>query len=142
MVKDALLSAVRDGKPWLERFARTEYEKAFEEYRRQYGAMFREAVREGGAALADELAEELAKGWASEKFWKRSTRRFEEKQMIFAYLSPMLLEIGEEAFAASLRDAWRKRWPKDAYEIVTWRKLQKGFRLTLLGVEIGRQDED
>lgn len=140
-----LLSALRERKPWLERFTRTEYEAAFQEYQTRYGVLWKGAVRNAGenaSALAEELADEIAKGWASEKFWRRSARRFEEKQMVFLYLSPMLLEIGEEAFAASLRDAWRKRWPKDAYEVVTWRKLKKGFRLTIMGIAVGNQDDE
>ena len=144
-MNEELLSAIRDRKPWLERFTRTEYENAFAEYQTRYGVILKGAVRNAGdnaSALAEELLDEIAKGWALEKFWKRSARRFEEKQMIFLYLSPMLLEIGEEAFATSLRDAWRKRWPKDAYEVVTWRKLKKGFRLTIMGIAVGQQDED
>ena len=140
-----LLSALRERKPWLERFTRTEYEAAFLEYQTRYGVLFKGAVRNAGEnapELAEELLDELAKGWAAEKFWKRSARRFEEKQMVFSYLSPMLIEIGEEAFAASLRDAWRSRWPKDAYEIVTWRKLKKGFRLTIMGIAVGQQDDE
>ena len=136
-----LLSALRERKPWLERFTRTEYEAAFLEYQTRYGVLFKGAVR-NAPELAEELLDELAKGWAAEKFWKRSARRFEEKQMVFSYLSPMLIEIGEEAFAASLRDAWRSRWPKDAYEIVTWRKLKKGFRLTIMGIAVGNQDDE
>ena len=140
-----LLSAIRERKPWLERFTRTEYEEAFREYQTRYGVLWKGAVRNAGetaSALAEELLDEIAQGWASERFWKRSSRRFEEKQMIFLYLSPLLLEIGEEAFAASLRDAWRKRWPKDAYEVVTWRKLKKGFRLTIMGIAVGQQDDE
>ena len=145
-MNDALLSAIRDRKAWLERFTRTEYEKAFLEYQRQYGPLYREAVREtdgNPAALAAEIVDELERGWKREAFWKRSSRRFEEKQMVFLYLSPALLEVGEEAFAECLREEWRKRWPKDAYEVVTWRKLKKGFRLTIMGFEVGnRQDDD
>jgi hypothetical protein len=139
----ALLSAIRERKPWLERFTRTEYEKAFQEYRERYGGLFREALQGADAdSLATDTLDELEKGWKAEKFWKRSARRFEEKQMIFMYLSPMLLEIGEEAFAAALRDEWRRRSPKDAYEVVAWRKLKKGFRLTVMGIEVGRRDDD
>ena len=145
-MNEALLSAIRERKSWLERFTRTEYEQAFQEYQRQYGHVYREAVRESKenpAALAAEILDELERGWKREAFWKRSSRRFEEKQMIFLYLSPTLLETGQEAFAECLREEWRKRWPKDAYQVVTWRKLKKGFRLTIMGFDVGsRQDED
>lgn len=145
-MNEALLSAIRERKSWLERFTRTEYEQAFQEYRRQYAPIYREAIRESAedpSALAGEILDELARGWKREPFWKRSSRRFEEKQMIFLYLSPMFLEMGEEAFAERLREEWRKRWPKDAYQVVTWRKLKKGFRLTIMGFDVGsRQDDD
>lgn len=141
-----LLSAVQDCKPWLVRFTRAEYAEAFREYERTYAAAYRGAIRAAGgdlSGLAGELLDALADGWAREKFWKRSTRRFEEKQVIFCYLTPMLLEMGDAEFAACLRDTWRARWPKDAYKAVTWRKLQDGFRLTVMGVEIGtREAED
>ena len=144
-MNEELLSAIRDGKTWLPRFTRAEYAEAFREYQRAYAGAYRAAVRDAGgnlSGLAEALLDELADGWAREKFWKRSTRRFEEKQMIFRYLSPMLLESGETAFAECLRDTWRGRWPKDAYKTVTWRKLQDGFRLTVMGLEIGSRPSD
>lgn len=142
-MNDALLSAVRDGKAWLARFTRTEYAEAFREYQRRYGSACREAIRVAGNpdALTESLLDALADGWARETFWKRSARRFEEKQMIFCYLSPMLLDMGETAFAECLREAWRKRWPKDAYQTATWRKLQDGFRLTVMGLELRRTED-
>ena len=138
-----LISAIQDAKPWLSRFTRTAYADAFREYQRRYGAAYREAVRDAdGVTLAETLLDTLSEGWKRETFWKRSTRRFEEKQMIFAYLSPMLLEAGDAEFAECLREAWRRRWPKDAYKTATWRKLRDGFRLTVMGMEIGSRQAD
>lgn len=140
-----LMSAIQDTKPWLVRFTRTEYAEAFREYQRRYGTAYRDAIRDADgdlSALAEAILDELSEGWKREIFWKRSTRRFEEKQMIFRYLSPMLLDAGDAEFAECLREAWRRRWPKDAYKTVTWRKLQNGFRLTVMGLEIGSRHGD
>lgn len=142
---ERLLSAVRDGKPWLERFTIKGYPAAFREYVAAYGEAYRAAIREAGdaAQLADSLLDALADGWRRMRFWNRSSRRFDDKRTIVVYLSPMLLELGEEAFANCLQSEWARRWPKDAYRITTYRKLQKSFRNAIMGIEIGpRRDEE
>ena len=66
--------------------------------------------------------------------------RVEEKQMIVDFLSPMLLEEPEPLcgrLAGMLRQGWADRWPKDAYQITTFEVLQKGFRNTILGIDLG-----
>ena len=144
-MNEAVLSAIQDRKEWLARFTRTEYEQAFHEYCNQCGEVFRGVIREADkdpAALIESMLDSVSEGWKREAFWRRTTRRFEEKQMVFLYLTPMLLEMGEEAFAQSLREAWRKRWPKDGYEVVTWKQIKRGFRLTIMGFEVGNRQED
>lgn len=144
-MKEALLSAIRDGGPWLSRFTRTGYADAFSEYVARYGDLFREAVRatDGNpSTLADALLDGMSDGWKREKLWRRGARRFDDKQMTVRYLSPMLLEIGEEDFARCLREAWARRWPKDGYQLASWRKLASGFRLTIMGIDMERRRED
>ena len=55
---ETLLAAIQDGKPWLARFTRKEFDKAYQEYRERYAALFREAAladgEEGIEALAGE----------------------------------------------------------------------------------------
>ena len=146
-----LLSAVQDGKRWLERFTIKGYPAAFQAYSSQYGPPYREAVRaaerrdgeNGPAVLARELLDALEEGWKRARFWNRSARRFDEKRVITVYLSPMLLELGETAFANALREEWDRRWPKDTYKITTYQKLKKSFRNAIMGIEIGpRYDEE
>ena len=141
----ALLQAVRERQPWLSRFTRREYEGAFREYTARYGGAYREALHAADGnrtALADSILDELEQGWKKEAFWRRSVRRMEEKQMVFLYLTPMWMETGEEGFAREFRERWRSRWTKDAYEVTTWQRLQKGFRRTFMGIDITRDDED
>ena len=68
---ETLLAAVRDGKPWLDRFTGKEYDQAYQDYRAQYAPLFREAALAGGeeglAALAEALLDGLAEGWARQK---------------------------------------------------------------------------
>ncbi len=136
---NALLAAVRDGGPWLERFTRPRYAGAFQDYTAQYGALWRTALREteDPARLAEDLIDAMEAGWKEERFWNRSVRRFEEKRMLLTYLSPMLLELGEEPFAACLRDAWNRRRPQDTYTYVSFAELNGGFRNAILGFDLG-----
>lgn len=146
---EALLAAIQDGKPWLSRFTGKEFDKAYEEYRRKYAPLFREAAladgEEGVEALAEVLLDGLAEGWKRQKPWNRSLAQMEDKQMIVCYLGPVLME--DPACAAleeKLRQGWAARWPKEAYKPASLEKIRKGFRPTFLGIALpfGGQDDD
>ena len=146
MKTDELCAAVQAAKEWLPRFRKNEYAKAMREYRECFGPAYVRAVKEteGDLAkledLADCILDELEAGWKRRRFWDRSAVRVEEKQMIVDFLSPMLLEEPEPLcgrLAGMLRQGWADRWPKDAYQITTFEVLQKGFRNTILGIDLG-----
>lgn len=144
---ETLLAAIQDGKPWLARFTRKEYDKAYEEYRAKYGPLFREAALSGGEegieALSEVLLDGLAEGWARQKPWNRSLARMEDKQMIVCFLSPVLME--DPACAAleeTLRKGWAARWPKEAYQVSSLEKIRKGFRPTFLGITLPFGERD
>ncbi|MBQ3487291.1 MAG: hypothetical protein IJA71_03295, partial [Clostridia bacterium] len=108
-----IVSAIRNGRPWLDRFTRLEYRKAFSAYTEAFWEPCRlqlDADREY-AALADEIIQELEEGHRKARFWDRGTLRFDEKQMLIKYFCPMLLAHGEDAFAKCLQEAWSRRWP-------------------------------
>ena len=143
---DELCAAVQAAKEWLPRFRKNEYAKAMREYRECFGPAYVRAVKEteGDLTKLEDLAngilEELEAGWKRRRFWERSAVRVEEKQMIVDFLSPMLLEEPEPLcgrLAGMLRQGWADRWPKDAYQITTFEVLQKGFRNTILGIDLG-----
>lgn len=145
----ALLAAIQDGKSWLDRFNRKDYDRAFQEYRERFGPLYREAAlsagEEGLAALAATLLDGLAAGWARQRPWNRSLAQLNDKQVIVCYLSPMLLE--DPACAAleeALREGWAARWPKDAYQAAPLAKLRKGFRPSFLGIPLpfGNREDD
>ena len=143
-----LLDAIQNGKPWLDRFTRPDYPKAFTEYSRRFGPLYRAAIDEAGdrpeglAALAAELVDTLTAERTGERFWNRSVRAMDEKRIVVCYLSPMLLEQGNGAFADLLRDAWAAHWPRDAYQFTTYDKLRSSFRNAILGFEVrGREEE-
>ena len=144
---EALLAAIQDGKPWLERFTGKEYDRAFREYRDRFAPVYREAVlaagEEGLPALAEVLLDGLAEGWAARRPWDRSLARMEDKQLIVCYLAPMLLEDPVcVPLEERLRGGWAARWPKDAYREPSLEKLRKGFRPTFLGIPLPFGDKE
>ena len=89
--------------------------------------------------LADKLLDRLESSWRKQRLWNRAAIQATEKQMLVDYLSPMLLELPEPGcrrLAEVLRDRWAARWPKDSYHIVEAAELQKGFRYTIMGIEV------
>ena len=152
-MNEELLLAVQDCQVWLELFERRTYKKAFLRYRERYSAAFQEMFRicsteEMLTSAADWMLTELEKGWKRQRFWNRSAVRLDQKQMMIAYLSPMLLAMEDPAgphFAELLRDTWAARWPKDAYEITSFEKLGKGFHNAVFGIELSafnREEEE
>lgn len=145
---ETLLGAVQDGKPWLARFTGKEYGRALQDYRDQYGPLFREAALADGeeAALADVLLDGLAEGWRRQKPWNRSLAMLNDKQMIVCFLSPVLMEDPACArLEEKLREGWGARWPKEAYQAASLKKIRKGFRPTFLGIALpfgGNEDEE
>lgn len=135
---ETLLAAIQDGKPWLDRFTGKEYDKAYEEYRAKYAQLFREAaLAEGIEALAEVLLDGLAEGWKRQKPWNRSLAMLSDKQMIVCFLSPVLMEDPVCApLEEKLREGWAARWPKEAYQAASLKKIRKGFRPTFLGIAL------
>lgn len=147
---EALLAAVQDGRPWLDRFTGKEYDRAFQEYRDRFAPLYREAAlsagEEGLPGLAEVLLDGLAEGWAEQRPWNRSLARINDKQMLVCYLGPVLLEDPLCApLEELLRKGWAARWPKEAYEKTSREKIRKGFRPTFLGIALpfgSKEDED
>lgn len=136
-MSSALAAAIRDGRPWLDRFTRREYEKAFRSYVQTYAHACRKEIEEAGdalPALAEALLDELEEGRRRTRFWNRSTQSFDEKQTVIKYFVPMLLEQGDAAFACCLHEAWCRRWPRDSYEQASFEELRKGFVNVILGI--------
>lgn len=146
---EILLAAIQDGKPWLARFTGKEFDKAYQEYRERYAALFREAAladgEEGVEALTEVLLDGLAEGWKRQKPWNRSLAMLNDKQMIVCFLGPMLMEDPVCApLEEKLREGWAARWPKEAYQTPSLAKIRKGFRPTFLGITLpfGGGDEE
>lgn len=147
---ETLLAAIQDGKPWLARFTGKEFDKAYQEYRERYAALFREAAladgEEGIEALTEVLLDGLAEGWKRQKPWNRSLAMLNDKQMIVCFLGPMLMEDPVcTPLEEKLREGWAARWPKEAYQAASLKKIRKGFRPTFLGIALpfgGNDDEE
>lgn len=142
MSVEQLAGAVRETE-YLKLFDRHQYDKAFREYSERFGGLYAQAIRDAGEAglpeLAQALMEELEAGWRRQRIWNRTSVQISEKQMMVAYLSPMLLELEEPlgiAFAKTLRDVWGARRPKDPYRIASRKKLSSGFHNTIMGIDV------
>ena len=147
MELEPLCAAVWEAPRYLGRFTRREYTGAFREYTERFGQLYIDAVREtaGGEHAMRELAEGmldcLERGWRGQRLWNRGAVRAQEKQVIVAYLTPMLVGLEEPLcgrFAEVLRDVWAARWPKDPYYVATYAQMQSGFR-SFLGLDRKRR---
>ena len=145
-MRDQLLAAIRQCEPYLEKFNRQEYAKAYKSYKDTYAQVFLEAMEatepvgdELINATAADLLNALEAGWRGERFWNRSMVKTKQKQMMIFYLSPMLLELEDPRcarLAELLRDGWAARWPRDAYEIGSYKTIKSGFHNVILGVDL------
>ena len=134
-----IVTAIRSGRQWLDRFTRFDYRKAFKEYTELYREPCRiqlDENREDLTALAEQVIRELEEGHRKARFWDRGTIRFDEKQTLIKYFCPMLLESGEEDFAKALQEAWSHRWPKDGFGIASYEDLYKSFVNVIMGVTL------
>lgn len=138
-MKSAICTAIQEGRPYLDRFTRREYTKAFREYEKTYWEGCHKELeenRENLQQLAIRVINELEEDRRRTRFWNRGAKAFDEKQTVIKYLAPMLLEHGENAFADCLRDAWCRRWPKDTYEYATFETLKDAFLNVILGIQL------
>jgi hypothetical protein len=143
-----LLSAVRDAAVWMSRFTLREYPKAFREYTERFGPMYMEAVRRAEddlEPLAEEWLQELETEIARQRFWNRTAYRGNVKMVVIQYLGPMLMgleEPGCQRLAELLRQGWNARWPKEAFKLASYRTLLGGFRTSILGFDLTRQQSE
>ena len=137
---EMLCRAVQETKPWIDNFRKRTYEKAFRAYTDRFGPGYLEAVREAGEEglrpLAGEILDGIEAGWRRQRPWNRGA---------VDYLSPMLLELPEplcHSLCELLREEWAARWPREAYGTATYEELRRGFRDTIMGIELGRRRKD
>lgn len=151
MNPEPLLFALGQPAWWLARFSGRDYEKAFAEYAERFAPALRRSVQETEgeetalAALAETALDALAADWRSRRPWDRTNARLDVKQMLVEYLSPLLLAQEDpwcRRLAELLRDGWAARWPKDAYRIASYARIQKGFRNTIMGFEVPVRREE
>lgn len=137
-----LVAAIEDTHPWLDRFTRREYAKAFRCYVDLHGdaclALIRSAT--DPMVLAVETLDELEAERKKLRFWNRGGIIFDQKQTVIKYFAPMLLQLGCGEFAEALRAAWNKRWPKDPYDHATFEQLSSSFVNVILGITMPNKD--
>lgn len=138
-MKSAICTAIQEGRPYLDRFTRREYAKAFREYEKTYWEGCHKELeenRENLQQLAIQVIDALEGDRRCTRFWNRGAKAFDEKQTVIKYLAPMLLEHGEDIFAGLLRETWCSRWPKDPYEQTTFEALREAFVNVILGIQL------
>ena len=142
-MREELVAAIQDNVTWLKRFTRFEYFNAFKEYTEKYAPIYINEVsnlesEDDLQALASGVLDNLESGWAKKRIWKRGDAKYNDKQMLICYLSPMLLGLEKESccrFAEALQQSWAVRWPKDAYQLATYKEIRRGFRNVIFGLE-------
>ena len=136
-----LIGAVSDSRTWLGRFNRTEYKEAFREFADRYSPACLDALREQGPeAVSGSVLEGLGEAQRRERIWNRSALRFNQRQMLVVFVTPMLLELGEEGrrLAELLRDGWEQQRPGERYAIASFQELNDGFYDRILGIDLKR----
>ena len=137
---EELLKAIRHGRPWIDSFTRFAYRDAFNQYRTMYEPVYVGAVQayESMEKLAQEIVDAIETGWKKEKFWNRSAARVDDKMMLVAYLTPMLLasqEVRCHELAAAICGAWNEKFPQNTYETADYDTLLDGFRNSIMGFD-------
>lgn len=139
-----LIHAIHNGEKWIKRFTRHEYKKAFSDYCQCFGPIYWEAIQAAQddsalQSLVDRILDEKVRLSRKQRLWNRPVANLQEKQMVVLYLSPMLLSMNDSAcicFAKMLQSAWKKRWPKQAYEIGDFTTISKSFNDTIYGTDL------
>ena len=138
---EELLKAIRHGRSWINSFTRFAYRDAFGQYRTAYEPVFVGAVQayESAEKLAGEIVDAIEAGWQKERFWNRSAARVDDKMMLVAYLTPMLLASQEtrcHQLAAAICQAWNRKFPKNTYETADYETVLDGFRNSIMGFDL------
>lgn len=137
-----LVAAIEDSHPWLDRFTRREYAKAFRGYVQIHGDACLSLIRSAADTmiLAEETLDQLEAERKKLRFWNRSGIVFDQKQTLIKFFAPMLLQLGCEEFADALKTAWNNRWPKDPYDHATFEQLNGSFVNVILGITVPNKD--
>ena len=138
---EELLKAIRHGRSWIDSFTRFAYRDAFGQYRVMYEPVYVGAVQayESMEKLAVEIVEAIGAGWKKEKFWNRSAARVDDKMMLVAYLTPMLLasqEVRCHELAEEICKAWNENFPENTYKTADYDTLLNGFRNSIMGFDL------
>lgn len=137
---EELLKAIRRGRPWIDSFTRFAYRDAFSRYRTVYEPVYAGAVQayESMEKLAGEIVDAVEAAWKKEKFWNRGAARVDDKMMLVAYLTPMLLasqEVRCHELAAAICRAWNERFPENTYKTADYEAILNGFRNSIMGFD-------
>lgn len=137
---EQLLEAIKEGKPWLDNFTRYNYREAFRKYCDKYEMLYRATLHNSSSPndLAQKIVQGIEDGWKKERIWNRGAARVNDKMMVIAYLTPMLLASGEEAchaLAEAICQCWCRRWPENTYQTASFDTLLRGFRHSVLGID-------
>lgn len=135
---EKIVSAVLNAEQWITNFTGEAYKQAFAIYREQYENSFFQALESASAdCLAYEFYQKIEERWPRRPK-KRREAMDQTKTAITLYLTPMLLQMGEnaKAFSLELCREWKARYDS-AYQIATYEQICTGFRKTILGFDLG-----
>ena len=128
-----LAAPMVNGARWLNEFNKRVYEAAFAEYCELYREPIARALADSTPqALAETMYRELEAYWHTKR-WGRRSAVTEGRMLATMYLTPMLLEMGEEA--AALASALQQCWADHGmpYTLSTKETLCKSFAKNFCG---------
>lgn len=141
-VQEILLAAL-NGKSYIKDFSYKTYEAAFLKYKGNYSSVFVRILAENEPQqLADDFFRGLEDVWSRKKLGRKETI-LETKMVITLYLTPLLLQLGDEgaAFAEALCQKWEEERPGDGYKICAYEQVEKSFHRVFLGFDLGPAKE-
>ena len=128
-----LAAPLTNGARWLSEFNKQAYERAFAAYCAMHRQTIARALEDNTPqALAETMYREVEAYWNTKR-WGRRNAVAEGRMLATMFLSPMLLEMGEEASA--LAEALRQCWASHGmpYALSTKEKLCKSFSMNFCG---------
>ena len=125
---------------YLEKFGRSSYKSAFEQYYSETSAFFSalDAYPEACNKAAGELIELIES--MLPKYFRRKLTFFDLKRLIFLYTVPAAIGHGSEssiAFVDALRIRWNERYPEDVLNAARFEEINGSFNNTIMGFQFG-----
>lgn len=125
---------------YLEKFTRSAYKAAFEQYCRETAGVF--SAFDAQPEMCKNAAMQLIVHIESllPKRFRRKLIYFDLKRLVFLYVVPAALEHGSEQcynFVEALQSAWNEKYPNDVLNAAKFDEINGSFNNTIMGFQFG-----